>query len=44
VLSENPIEIPDYQITDLYLKKLEKLILEAPEFYLWTHKRWKYRK
>jgi len=44
VLSENPIEIPDYQITELYLKKLEQLILEAPEFYLWTHKRWKYRR
>lgn len=44
ILSENPIEIPDYQLTDEYLKKLEKLILEAPEFYLWTHKRWKYRR
>jgi KDO2-lipid IV(A) lauroyltransferase len=44
VLSENPIEIPDYQITEVYLKKLEQLILEAPEFYLWTHKRWKYRR
>ncbi len=38
---ENPREIPDYQITEAYLKLLETQIREAPEFYLWTHKRWK---
>lgn len=44
VLSENPKEVPDFQLTDQYLKLLEKQIYEAPEFYLWTHKRWKYRR
>ena len=38
---ENPREVPDYQITDLYMKRLEQQILAAPEYYLWTHKRWK---
>ena len=33
----------DYEITDLFLKLVEKQIHEAPEFYLWTHKRWKHR-
>lgn len=42
VLSENTKEVPDYQITDRFLKLVEAQILEAPEYYLWTHKRWKH--
>ena len=44
VLSENPKEVPNYEITDKFLKLVEQQILEAPEFYLWTHKRWKHRR
>lgn len=44
VLTENPKSKPDFEITDQYLKLVEKQIQEAPEFYLWTHKRWKHRK
>lgn len=36
--------IPDYEITDLFFKKLEQQILNKPEYYLWTHKRWKHSK
>ena len=43
LLSDNVKEIPDYQITGLFLKKVEQQILETPEYYLWTHKRWKHR-
>lgn len=43
-LVDNPQEVPDYQITDMFLKSVERQIKEAPEFYLWTHKRWKYQK
>ena len=43
ILSDNPKEVPDFELTDQYLKLLEKQIYEAPEYYLWTHKRWKYR-
>jgi KDO2-lipid IV(A) lauroyltransferase len=41
---ENVKDIPNYEITDAFLKMVEDQILEAPEFYLWTHKRWKHRK
>ena len=45
VLAEGNIkEIPNYQITEDYIKRVEQQILEAPEFYLWTHKRWKHKK
>ncbi len=43
-IANNPKSIPDYEITDAYLKEVEQKILEAPEFYFWTHKRWKHRK
>jgi KDO2-lipid IV(A) lauroyltransferase len=44
ILSENANESADHQITDQFLKLVEKQILEAPEYYLWTHKRWKHKK
>jgi KDO2-lipid IV(A) lauroyltransferase len=42
ILSENSREIPNYEITDKFLKLVEEQIYEAPEYYLWTHKRWKH--
>jgi KDO2-lipid IV(A) lauroyltransferase len=42
LLSENPKEVPNYEITDKFLKLVEQQIYEAPEYYLWTHKRWKH--
>ena len=44
VLSENAKTVPDYEITDKFLKLVEQQIYEAPEYYLWTHKRWKHRR
>jgi len=41
VICENPKESPKGEITKLYMKKLEETIIEAPEFYLWSHRRWK---
>ena len=44
VLSENAKEVPNYEITDQFLKLVEQQIYEEPEFYLWSHKRWKHRR
>lgn len=38
-----PKDVPNYQIMDEFLRLLELQILEAPEYYLWTHKRFKHR-
>ena len=43
-LTDNPQEFPDFEITDLFIKKIEAQILEAPEYYLWSHKRFKVKK
>ncbi|TXE07899.1 lipid A biosynthesis acyltransferase [Gelidibacter salicanalis] len=42
-LAVHPNEYPNYEITDIFTKKLEKQIREAPQYYLWTHRRWKHR-
>lgn len=44
MLSDNASEVPNYEITDRFLKLVEEQIYEAPEYYLWTHKRWKHKK
>jgi len=44
ILSENPREVPDFEITDLFMKKLEAKIRKEPAYYFWTHKRFKYMK
>lgn len=41
-LVDNPREYPDYEITSIFLREVEKQILEQPEYYFWTHKRWKH--
>ena len=43
LISEFPNEYEDYQITDIYLNMLEKQIREIPEYYYWTHNRFKHK-
>lgn len=43
ILAENPKEFKDFEITDAFLREVEDSIREAPEYYFWTHKRWKHR-
>ena len=43
LLAENPKEYPDFEITRMFLTEIENQIKEQPEFYLWSHKRWKHR-
>tara|TARA_R110002167_G_scaffold31099_2_gene102511 strand:- start:3237 stop:4130 length:894 start_codon:yes stop_codon:yes gene_type:complete len=33
----------EHEITDKFLRLAEQQIQERPEYYLWTHKRWKHR-
>ncbi len=42
-LVDNPKEYPDFQITRMFFDNLEAQIKEKPEYYLWSHKRWKLR-
>ncbi|WP_055443319.1 lysophospholipid acyltransferase family protein [Lacinutrix himadriensis] len=42
-LAVNANDFENYQITDMFLKLVEEQIYSAPEYYLWTHKRWKHK-
>ena len=42
-ITYEPTKEPDFEITRKYFQLLEAQIKKAPEYYLWTHKRWKHR-
>lgn len=41
LLCEHPLEVPQYSIVEHYVRTLEKDIKEKPEYWLWSHRRWK---
>jgi KDO2-lipid IV(A) lauroyltransferase len=43
-LCENPKEIESEEILLRYVRKMEKTIREKPEYYLWSHRRWKHKR
>ncbi len=44
VLHDNPQNTRGGEITELHTKTLERIIMEKPQFWLWSHKRWKRKK
>lgn len=42
--NETPKDVPNFEITDRFLRLLEQQIIEEPAYYLWTHKRFKHRR
>lgn len=41
-LHDNPESLPDFELTNLYYRRLEREIHQYPELYLWSHNRFKY--
>ena len=41
---DNMEGVKDYEIMETYHKHLEEMIRENPEYWLWTHNRWKHKK
>lgn len=42
ITNEAP-KFPDYALTDIFLEKVEKQVRTKPEYYFWTHKRFKHK-
>ena len=40
-MTRKPKEQPEFHITDVYFRELEKSIRREPAYYLWSHNRWK---
>ena len=41
LLTDSPNDMPEGDITRLYAEHLEKTIREHPQYWLWSHRRWK---
>ncbi|MCA1762867.1 MAG: lysophospholipid acyltransferase family protein, partial [Flavobacteriales bacterium] len=43
LLSKNPKENPEFEITEMHVRALENRIKEDPAWWLWSHRRWKHK-
>lgn len=43
LLTDEPKATADFEITQLHIRELENVIREKPEYWLWSHKRWKFK-
>lgn len=43
LIAEHPKEFKDFEITDKYIALTEQIINEQPEYYLWSHNRFKHK-
>lgn len=44
VVCEDPSKLKAGEITERFTHMLEKIIKKEPQYWLWSHKRWKYRR
>ena len=42
LITDKPESLPEGEITRMFLHMLEQEILSAPQYYLWSHDRWKH--
>ncbi len=43
-LFENPAEVKEKEVLLAYAKKMEEIISQEPQYYLWSHRRWKHKR
>lgn len=41
LITKDPASLPEYELTDRYFDLLEATIRRAPQYWLWSHNRWK---
>lgn len=44
MITDNPKETEQYEITESYVRKLEESIRKNPDNWLWSHRRWKHER
>jgi KDO2-lipid IV(A) lauroyltransferase len=44
LLTASPQNTPEFLVTEQYARLMEQTILREPAYWLWTHKRWKYKR
>ena len=41
LITKDPNSLPEHEITRIFFQMLEKTIQKTPQYYLWSHNRWK---
>lgn len=44
LITDDPLQTADGEITARHTQALEELLYEQPEYWLWSHKRWKFKR
>jgi KDO2-lipid IV(A) lauroyltransferase len=44
LLFESTSDLPEHRITEAHVKRLEEVIKKDPEFWTWSHRRWKHKR
>jgi Kdo2-lipid IVA lauroyltransferase/acyltransferase len=44
LLFDHTAGLPEYLITDTHVKRLDEIIREKPEYWIWSHRRWKHKR
>ncbi|NDC40398.1 MAG: lipid A biosynthesis acyltransferase [Chitinophagia bacterium] len=44
LLHNNPVATAEGEITEMHTRRLEKDIIAHPEYWLWSHRRWKHKR
>jgi len=44
ILIDNPSEVEPEEILRAYINKLEEIIKDEPQYWLWSHRRWKHKR
>jgi Kdo2-lipid IVA lauroyltransferase/acyltransferase len=44
LLFDHTAGLPEYSITEAHVKRLEAIIKEKPEYWIWSHRRWKHKR
>ncbi len=42
LLAEHPNDFPDFELTDMFIERVEKQVKQNPKYYFWTHNRFKH--
>ncbi|WP_456376420.1 lysophospholipid acyltransferase family protein [Lutibacter sp.] len=43
IITTDASKYPDYELTDIFIDKVENQVRKQPEYYFWTHKRFKHK-
>lgn len=44
ILFEHTAGLPEHSVTEAHVQRLEKQIRENPEYWIWSHRRWKHKR